>query len=311
MAVNSLAVARPVTSGATFARSLVVVTVIPWVAVIGAILGGVDLSAGLAVVFVVAIGPGHVGSTAAFYLDRDAWPILRANPGRYFVAPVVATVVAVAVMIAAPAGARPVVFAGLAVWQIHHITKQTYGVLAFWCRATNRQRLTDDERRLVLMTEAIGVLGAASLGDIVDLPFELAGLIAVTVCAVAWWRVVGDDLARSAALFGAVVFYLPLYFLGANPYIAALAYLWAHGAQYQLMMSRVARPGPSRVGVLLAIVVVAWLIVHSTNLGVDVAPVLLGLAVGASISHYVIDAGMWRLSEPMQRAYMRDRFDFL
>lgn len=38
---------------------------------------------------------------------------------------------------------------------------------------------------------------------------------------------------------------------------------------------------------------------------------LYGLLVGLVMTHFVIDAGVWRLREPFQRAYMRRKFAFV
>jgi hypothetical protein len=38
---------------------------------------------------------------------------------------------------------------------------------------------------------------------------------------------------------------------------------------------------------------------------------LFGAYLGVVMAHFVLDAGMWRLSEPFQRRYMAERFSFL
>jgi len=38
---------------------------------------------------------------------------------------------------------------------------------------------------------------------------------------------------------------------------------------------------------------------------------LVGAILGATMAHFVIDAGAWRLSKMAQRAYMTRRFGFL
>ena len=46
-------------------------------------------------------------------------------------------------------------------------------------------------------------------------------------------------------------------------------------------------------------------------LGVLDSPWFLGLVVGVVMSHFIVDAGIWRLREPFQRGYMRRKFDFV
>jgi hypothetical protein len=36
-----------------------------------------------------------------------------------------------------------------------------------------------------------------------------------------------------------------------------------------------------------------------------------GAFLGAVMTHFVLDAGLWRLREPFQRRYMRNRFSFV
>jgi hypothetical protein len=38
---------------------------------------------------------------------------------------------------------------------------------------------------------------------------------------------------------------------------------------------------------------------------------VFGAYLGIVMWHFLLDAGMWRLSEPFQRAYMGERFAFL
>jgi len=38
---------------------------------------------------------------------------------------------------------------------------------------------------------------------------------------------------------------------------------------------------------------------------------IIGAVLGATMAHFVIDAGAWKLSKPLQRIYMGQRFDFI
>jgi hypothetical protein len=38
---------------------------------------------------------------------------------------------------------------------------------------------------------------------------------------------------------------------------------------------------------------------------------LLGAILGATMAHFVIDAGAWRLSQSLQRSYIGKRFGFV
>ena len=45
--------------------------------------------------------------------------------------------------------------------------------------------------------------------------------------------------------------------------------------------------------------------------GGPVARAVYGAYLGVVMAHFVIDAGVWRLSEPFQRGYMARRFPFI
>jgi len=83
----------------------------------------------------------------------------------------------------------------------------------------------------------------------------------------------------------------------------------AHGAQYIFMMSVLS--GRSRRG---------WLAFGTMCvLGVTLGGVLNSMGAwplilvvsGVTQVHFLLDAKVWRLSEPRQRAILADRFDFL
>ena len=47
------------------------------------------------------------------------------------------------------------------------------------------------------------------------------------------------------------------------------------------------------------------------NLSMDGPRWLYGVYVGVVMTHFVADAGIWRLREPFQRAYMKSKFHFV
>jgi hypothetical protein len=52
-------------------------------------------------------------------------------------------------------------------------------------------------------------------------------------------------------------------------------------------------------------------LVKSSWFYTGVADFLFGAVLGATMSHFVIDAGAWKLSMARQRAYISKRFDFI
>lgn len=272
------------------------------------------------------LGTSHQGTTMALYVDRELRPILLADPKRYFVVPVA---IIVGAAVAAETGLVPVLIALVTVktvWTIHHFARQNLGVLAFLGVARGGPSLTRLERRVVDLSTLIGICGGAATlqrhsievpGARGVLPWMglvllMAGL--TVVGRAAWTREL--DAPRVAGLVGVLVFFAPLLVYRGNIAIAVLAYSAVHGAQHHVMMTerRCGREARDRIRMILAIIaafVVVGLPLWYVGNQVNVAPWMFGAAAGAAMAHVVVDAGVWRMREPAQRAYMSRRFDFL
>lgn len=266
----------------------------------------------------------HVPTTASFYLDRSFRRYLMRHRGRYVAAPVCVVVVGVALAWWAPTRAVAAAFSLLIAWQLHHFTRQNLGVLSFLLRSARRPPVTREERSLVSLTGVAGILGFAphyaglpGIGPSVQSVLWAAGLITLLLAAVRLARVWPSDPLRAAALCGVMGFYLPLFLYRSNTFTATVAYSAAHGAQYLLMIGHVAA-GRSRRQVATWTLVLAMLVVGGGHLldraslqnGTDLRW-LYGMGLGITAAHFIIDAGVWRLRDPDQRAWMRERFAFL
>ena len=114
-----------------------------------------------------------------------------------------------------------------------------------------------------------------------------------------------------------MLFYLPL-FLFDDPFPAVYMYLVAHGLQYLVFMGFVAgRPRASlarRLGTLTVFTLAGGALIRmmqTPDLWGPWRETAMGLSLGIIMWHFVLDAGVWRLSEPFQRGFMAERFDFL
>jgi heme A synthase len=129
-----------------------------------------------------------------------------------------------------------------------------------------------------------------------------------------------------------VLFFLPIY-LSNDINVTFLSYAIAHGLQYIIFMGIVslnaqdgerARAARLRSAlVLMALMVLLGLLfyhaeafkgyafVKSNALLVWSFDFLFGAVLGATMAHFVIDAGAWRLSKLPQREYMTKRFGFI
>ena len=125
-------------------------------------------------------------------------------------------------------------------------------------------------------------------------------------------------LLRRSAMLVLMVFYLPL-FLSGDSVVAVGCYAMAHGLQYLVFMGYVTKvPAAqlvSRAVWLLGIIVIGGTALEllqrgQWGAGAYHAPIY-GAYLGVVMWHFLLDAGVWRLSEPTQRAYMGERFAFL
>lgn len=277
------------------------VTVAPWVIALGHT--GLPADRHLLVVVSVWLGLPHVASTAALYADRDLRPMMRGP--RYWQWP---AVLVVGCAVAAGVGGVNVLLVVNSLWALHHFAKQNLGMVSFTQRARRQPGPSPLDRRVIVATGVAAMLGYQAillpkLGVQVDTaPLSAAGLVILAGCAVAVWR----SPARLPMTL-AVVFFLPL-FLGLNAVEATAAYGAAHAAQYLLMVGVVSRPQPrTAVVFVVSVVLGGWLlIVWGAGTGW-----LYGAVVGVNLAHFVIDAGVWKMTTPEKRAYMKSRFSFL
>jgi hypothetical protein len=303
---------------------LVLATCAPWLLiVIGHHVRSPDTFGLAALVGAVTLA-AHVPTTAAFYADRALWPFLRRNPLRFFVLPVAAMVIGAAFAWWAPSDLLPVGLTLYLAWQLHHFTRQNLGMLVFLFRSTARPGPSADERRLINITGVAGILGFAPLyegipgvGEGAQRAVWWAGMGVLALAFVWLARIWPRDPVRGLALSAATLFYAPLFLYPHNIFVATVAYSAAHGAQYFMMAGHLGA-GRSRIVAVRWILFVALLAVvggrllkEASELGGGDLRWLYGLGLGFTAAHFIVDAGLWKLRDPDQRAWMRERFTFL
>jgi len=298
--------------GRRYGRLIVATTAFPWLLFVLASVAEVEDPL---LVLSIYLGSPHVLATVGLYLQRDLGDHVRRHRGRYVVAPLVIIPASTLLFALAPRRVGEVLVFGFIAWQLHHFTKQNFGMTSFWCRATQRSGPSQSERRLILATTVIGLMGlvimTSDLGTfhtaarVTGSALVIVGLVAVAVLARRDWY-------RAMVLAGTVLFYAPLCFFGVGFLWAAMAYQAAHGAQYYLMVGTVVAPQRRVVLSTVAAVVVGGIFLSVASANFDSGPLwTFGLAKGIVATHFVVDAGFWRLRDPEIRGFMATRFGFL
>ena len=224
-------------------------------------------------------------------------------------------------------------------WQFFHYQKQNVGMAALAASAHRVRPLARAERIPLL------VCGFAAIGALIARP-GLVGLhvlgsqplrgVIGAACAVTFTVAVGAGLAGLArrpaaerpASFCAtylvcLLFSLPV-FAFSSPYAAIGGMTVAHGLQYLLLVGLIAGAGqdrrpdqPSRLvrlAMLGNVALIGGAALSTASHLHDAAPagrLLFGAYLGVVMSHFVIDAGLWRMRDPLARRFVAGQLPFL
>nr|WP_134004833.1 hypothetical protein [Streptomyces sp. 846.5] len=324
-------------AGASLRRSWLVATLLLTLGpLLGAVLvaprAGASPNAGLGLLLFLGSSV-HVAGTGWFYTVPEVRRHLRANPGRYLVAPA-ALITATAVLAAVvPARAFVLVLMAFFGWQFFHFQKQNLGLSALASSAYGCGPLRPGERLAVNGTGIAGIVGLLSHPALLQLTGApgLGALFPIAAGAYALGVGYGAlQLVRrpralrpapvSAVYLTSLGFFLPV-FLFASPYAAVAGLTAAHGYQYLLIMALVAGGGPGgrqsrwiALAVLLNIGLILGLTLNlASHLHTGPAPAraVYGAYLGVVMAHFVVDAGLWRLRDEFPRRFLAPRLPYL
>lgn len=279
---------------------------------------------------VLAGGTGHVASTASVYADRSVRDLMRSMPRRFYVLPAAALLLTAGLLVwgeRAPIAdeAIAVMFLVHLLWLHHHYQKQNYGLVAF-AGASIGQRVPFRLAHVLLLPALAGCLAV------------MPTLLSAAFPSVSFWRPAAGAMKLSSmaayaagglamvalirrhppvfrrprvavSTAGAFGFFLPAVLLEDSEY-AFWSYALAHGFQYLLMVFLLGR-GPRRAwlhGVTFTVcVVLGGLLLHKLvgNNALFACGILLTWV------HFLLDARLWKMSQPGPRALIRERFAFL
>jgi hypothetical protein len=325
-------VLSPWAESRAFLAVLALLTLIPLIGLpallLGRPAGSPPLPGLLTILFVT--GSVHVASTAYFYFDRSFWPVLREAPLRCFwsigLVPLILVVLGVAGMWAIGTWTLVLIIGGHNAWLFYHYQRQNFGLIAFVGRHVGFGPLPPtlgtalDLMALGAIVSMFGISGFLPdkdglISDHAHALFRTAGVVVFVVASalMAWVLLRERRIMRYPSLTGAVLlgwsFFLPAIVFDAKG-VTFLPYAIAHGAQYLLMMAilsgRSAGTWRALAGMCALAGGIGWTIEASNALW----PWILA-GTGLVQVHFLVDAKVWRLREPRQRAIMSDRFDFL
>lgn len=292
------------------------------------------------------LGTAHVPATFFFYTDREFQPIIRDHPFRYIYIPIFLTLVTAFLFAFSGLTATAFLLLTYWSWQAFHYGRQNWGMYAFASIAETakaprfEERLAIDAGTLLAIAGTFKILGTAVAPAYLHHTFDyLYRFGFITFIGVLIFSVVvytkffkQTTLLKTIFFFTAVLFFVPI-FLSTDNNIAFLSYAMAHGLQYIVFMSvisattseepqqaRLSYKSLLKLGAFLIILGFAfWRVGDLRQMDIvkdnwtysHIADFLFGAVLGATMSHFVIDAGAWRLRMAKQRAYMSKRFFFV
>ncbi len=276
-------------------------------------------------------GNFHVASTGWFYTDPEMRSFFRSRPLRYFVLPCALIAGSTVAFYFAGRSIGIYLLIPYLAWQIWHYQKQNVGLLSFIATGTEGVPVSIWERRTLELAAVAGILGFFSLNPAGPTNLSAEFLVVHQIGAAVYWLVPvafcvavfkTPDLRtnRLRLLFFAfgALFFLPI-FVFADPIPALAGYAIAHGLQYLVFMGFVGAGKTNPIGSLITLVVIATcggVILDGWTSAPDWQDfeyniAVYGAFIGVVMTHFVLDAGIWRLREPFQRGYARKKFFFV
>jgi hypothetical protein len=310
------------------------------VGVFGAPHGGLETTRSI----LIFLGLVHVPMTLILYVDKDFLPLVRADKTRYIYLPIVLIIGSAMIFTLGGVLLQASATLLLVAWQAYHYGRQNIGVYVFASLARG-WRARPAERRALELTTICGVCGtfkvlglevaSGYLHGVFDLLFRAGSVAFIGIVLFSVYRYLkhrGDfPLTKAVFFFTLLLFFLPL-FVSSGMDGAFYSYATAHGIQYITLVTILSvnlGASEGRRGVSKGMIALATLLVLFGLVGARAADLkaiewvgsslvvartidfAAGIGVGATIAHFVIDAGAWRLSQPSARTYMTKRFGFL
>jgi hypothetical protein len=290
------------------------------------------------------LGTAHVPATLFFYADKDFSSIRKSHRVRYILVPILLIVATGLVFAFASFTVQAFALLIYWAWQAFHYGRQNVGIYAFASIAETGRAPKKAEKIAIDCGTVLAILGTFKvLGTAVapaylrvsfDYLYQIGFLsffaLAVFSVAVYFKYFQNTSLFKTLFFFTSVFFFAPV-FISTDNNIGFLSYAIAHGLQYIIFMSVISVNSGDKVRPTLYKNVAVFLVflllvgfafwrvndlremgfVKNTWAYARIADFLFGAVLGATMSHFVVDASAWRLSMAKQRSYITKRFNFV
>ena len=275
----------------------------------------------------------HVASTGWLF----TLPAVRAYARHHTLRCLWVPVGLVGLGVTAAAVASPAMFRWLLMpffgWQFWHYQKQNIGVMALAASAEGVAPLVPAERRPLQLAGASAIAALAARPGLLGLRvapvahalFPLAGAAYAIAVGAGFAAIAMRPRRRRTAGFCAtyaisLFFAIPV-FCASSPYAAVGGMTVAHGLQYLLLVSlaasadRRSRTYPiARLALLANISLIGGAALNwASHLHNALLPerLVFGAYVGIVMAHFVIDAGLWRMRDPLARHFVATHLPYL
>lgn len=276
----------------------------------------------------------HVAATLLLFQFAEVRRHAGGHPRRYVFAPVTLVVIGALTASLLPTSTLRYPLLAYFGWQFTHYQKQGLGIAALAASSYRVSGLSIAERRLILAAGWVSVARLMLNPSLLQLPptalrsvhtLNLLAAVAFAIVAAAGVVMFARRDGRHrppgvvAAYLLALLFPLPM-FLFTSPYPAVAGMTIAHGLQYLVLVGMVtvgpatARPTAERLLMLLTGVLfvgVALNLASHLHSGGPIARAGYGAYLGLVMTHFVVDAGLWRLSDEFPRRFLTSRLPTL
>jgi hypothetical protein len=292
------------------------------------------------------LGTAHVPATLYLYTDPEFSGIIKNHRFRYIYAPILLAIITGLLFVFLSRPSQAFILLLYWAWQAFHYGRQNIGLYAFASIAQTGKSPHKMEKAAINLGTILGILGTFKILGVEVAPSYLHGVFGyvyqlgfiafagvIVFSLIVYLKLYKDTtLFKTLFFFTSVFFFYPV-FISTDVNIAFLSYAIAHGLQYIIFMTvisanerRAGQPGAipykNIIWLVIFVMVVGFIFFRGGELREiqmikdhavygRLAEFLFGAILGATMGHFVVDAGAWKLSKALQRGYITKRFNFI